>query len=137
MESEPDYSVTKPFDYQRSALVSDAASGQLLGIVGEFKASVRQKLKLPVNTAGFEISLETLMEGASANRYKPVPRFPKVNQDITLRLPDGISYGDLVTVLKSGLDAAKPPNSLASLQPLSIYKKTGEDAISKRKLMFL
>jgi phenylalanyl-tRNA synthetase beta chain len=125
-ESEPDFPAAKPFDYERSALVSDCDTGELLGIVGEYKPGVRGQFKLPVRTAGFELDLDALMSVASGKKYQQLPRFPKVSQDITLRVPSDVAYGGLADLLRNELDANKPSHTVASLKPLDIYQKDEE-----------
>jgi phenylalanyl-tRNA synthetase beta chain len=126
-ESEPDFPAAKPYDHERSALVSDDASGQLLGIVGEYKAAVRSRLKLPVATAGFELDLDALMAVTNGKKYQPLPRFPKVSQDMTLRVPSDVAYGGLADLLQNELDAAKPAQTIARLEPLDVYQKDKDD----------
>lgn len=113
-----------PYEPQRSSLVY--ADGKLLGVIGEFKTSVKKQLKLPNYTAGFELFttvIQRLINSDSA--YTPLSRFPKTEQDITLRVKCDIAFGDIATVItqcaQSDVDIA------ASVQPLSIYQKSKKD----------
>ncbi len=89
------YAVVQPYDPHRAALVS-LTDGTFLGIIGEFKPSVRLALKLPKYTAGFEIDTTVLQSLLAAGRaYTPMSRFPKVTQDVTLKVPNGLPYQEL------------------------------------------
>jgi len=123
IEKESDYPVTKPYDPKRSALVSEASSGQNLGIVGEFRQAVAHQLKLPRAAAGFEISINELLKHAKESRqYLPIPRFPKVQQDITLSVATDLGYGEFIEFVNQKLSKLKPQNSLLEVEPTSIYK---------------
>ena len=117
--------MTAPFESNRSAVLRDS-QGLIWGVVGEFKASVRQALKLPAQTAGFEIDSLLLLRAESTSGYTPLPRFPKVTQDVTLRIAAELSYQELFDFLAGELDKAKPENSLAGLEPIDIYQKEAD-----------
>lgn len=120
------FPVTRPYDPERSALVS-LKGGEFLGIIGEFKASVRRSLKLPVHTAGFEVDTTVLSAAIARQSYQPLPRFPKVTQDISLKAKTGLSYQELYSLLVTELDAARPQQTVAELQPLDIYQSASGD----------
>ena len=127
IDKEPDFPITQPFDHKRSAMVTDANSGTYLGIVGEFKASVRRNLKLPSFAAGFELGIEDLMKAASAqDPYTTQPRFPSVQQDMTLRVPGALPFQDLFSFVEKSLDKSKPENTLMELSPADIYLPKGK-----------
>lgn len=107
-----------PFEPARSAVVFRGEK-QLIGVVGEYKQSVRKALKLPAFCAGFEAFLSGATEQVSD--YIAVSRFPKVEQDITLKVPVNVSYGDIEKSLQDSLFATG--NSTVSIIPLSIFQK--------------
>jgi phenylalanyl-tRNA synthetase beta chain len=119
--------MTAPFEPKRSAVLRDA-EGLVWGVVGEFKASVRQALKLPPQTAGFEIDPLLLLKAKPASDYVPLSRFPKVTQDITLKIPAELTYQELFAFLKEETSKAKPKNALAALTPVDIYQKADDQA---------
>jgi phenylalanyl-tRNA synthetase beta chain len=123
--AEEDYPVVKPYDHTRAAQVFVAGTNQPLGMVGEYKASVRKALKLPVHSAGFGISLASLLAAAaqSTAQYTPLPRFPKVTQDLTLKVASAVTYQALRGCLQAALTAAQPSSSLANLELLDIYQR--------------
>lgn len=90
----PDYEVSRPFDWRRSALISDHKTGNFLGIIGEYTASTRKNLKLPVTTAGFEINCQLLFEIANQPKgYKKLAKFPSTTKDITINSSQSTNYG--------------------------------------------
>lgn len=124
---ELDYPVFKPFDMSRTATVMIKNSDIVLGLIGEFKTSVVKSLKLPRQTAGFEISTIDLMEQASTGNYQPLPRFPKVSQDISLRVPADTNFSTVRDFVWDNL--AWPEHTHPQLEPIDIYQ--GEDKTTK------
>ncbi|MDB5176166.1 MAG: hypothetical protein JWM81_1024 [Candidatus Saccharibacteria bacterium] len=130
----PDSSFVKPFDPERCAAVSDVASGEPLGIVGEFSAAVRKNLKLPVFSAGFELDIEALFGIAGSKGYRTLSKFPATEQDICFRIPNILSYGELQQAVFSDLSVIKPPNSLLQISPLDIYQR--QDDTDHKQITF-
>lgn len=118
------YDITKPFDMNRAAFAY--VGDTFVGIIGEFRASVRQALKLPKFCAGFELDTRELQKVfQAADNYLPLPKFPAVTQDITLKVVADLAYQDLADYLQAELDKAKPGNSLLSLSPRGIFQPDG------------
>lgn len=124
IDNDPDFPVLKPFDFKRSALVRVKGTDTFLGVIGEFKPSVRKALKLPEHTAGFEIGLNELM-GTSGRigGYAQLPRFPKVEQDICLKVPAATSYQDLYNLAWNTIVENQTEPMVPSLLPLDIYQR--------------
>ena len=117
------YPVVQPYDPNRSALVSVKGTGEFLGIIGEFKPGVARGLKLPKYCAGFEVDttvLQTVLK--NAKKYVSLPRFPKVTQDITLKVPAELAYQELLDFVWAELAKVQPDNTLPSLAPVDIYQ---------------
>lgn len=115
--------MTAPFEPHRSAVLRDG-QGFVWGVVGEFKDSVSKSLKLPEYTAGFELDpLLLLLHGTNTAAYTPLPKFPKVEQDISLKVPAELAYGELFDFVWQKTEELKPPQTLATLDPLDIYQK--------------
>lgn len=123
-------SLAKPFDLKRSALVCVAGVEAPLGVAGEFTASVRRQLKLPNHTAGFELDLMALLTATQAAlpSYVALPRFPKIEQDICLRLPRSVSYQSLFDLVWTRISERRPDQTLVALSPIDIYRRDGDDA---------
>lgn len=120
-EAAQKYAVTQPYDPKRSAMVN-LKDGTFLGVIGEFKPGVARALKLPRYCAGFEVDTTALQKTLGGINYAPLPRFPKVTQDMTLKVPAELSHQELFDFLADEVQKAKPKNSLAELDPLDIYQ---------------
>lgn len=122
--------VAKPFDPTRSAVIHNGE--RILGIVGEYSAATRKALKLPVYSAGFEFGLNLLLGHPSGGaRYVALPRFPKVTQDITLKVPADLPYQALFDFVQAELAKVRPEQTLLTLDPLDIYQRE-DDAAHKQ-----
>ncbi|MBR3169373.1 phenylalanine--tRNA ligase subunit beta [Candidatus Saccharibacteria bacterium] len=104
----------KPFEKKRAAeiVVNDVT----IGIVGEFRSSVKRNFKLNDYLAGFEIDFDKILEFyASTGRIDTEPILDK--RDLTVETNK--DYGELIAKIKEIL--AK--NSLtADITPLAIYQ---------------
>ena len=121
-ENMQQYPVVQPYDLNRTALVS-LKDGTFLGIIGEFKTSVRQALKLPKFTAGFEVDTSVLQSViTSGSKYHPLSRFPSVKQDITISVPADTTYQTLEQKVTTIIEAEKPKDSRFQVEPIDIYQ---------------
>lgn len=111
-----------PFDERRSARVIDIASGQVVGIVGEYKPSVRKKFKLPDYAAGFELFTDGLLlaHTRASRSYKPASRYPSVERDVCFEVAATTSYAELAEVVNQKLASFEGVS--AQLAPLDIYQ---------------
>jgi len=124
LESEPDYPVMSPFDHTRSALVRVKGTDIFLGVIGEFKPSVRKQFKLPVHSAGFELGLPELMGTQHrVGSYVQLSRFPKIEQDICLKVPAQTTYQDVYNCVADTVTAQQSENTIASVVPIDIYQR--------------
>jgi phenylalanyl-tRNA synthetase beta chain len=124
--SEPGYPVTAPFEYHRSAMVSEQNSGEFLGTIGEYKKSVSKNFKLPEYTAGFEISTEALHRAAQKKvaAYSPLSRYPSTERDICFQVKRDISYSQIIDAANESL----LQNTLESvISPIDIYQPAEGD----------
>jgi phenylalanyl-tRNA synthetase beta chain len=114
-----------PFEPQRSAVVYHGKGP--VGVVGEFKSSVRKNLKLPEYSAGFELFLTPLARLLEqTDVYTQLSRYPKSEQDITLRVENKVTYLSLEAVVKDVLFSQE--NTISSVKPVSIYQKNADDS---------
>jgi phenylalanyl-tRNA synthetase beta chain len=120
------YAITKPYDMNRTAFVY--AGETFLGLVGEFRGEVRRNLKLPHYCAGFELDTEALSPVLGQNKYVPLPRFPKVTQDMTLKVPAELPYQELQNFVWQNLSQASPDQTLPRLEPRGIYQSEADMA---------
>ncbi len=129
LKEEP-YAAAKPFDHQRSAQVWSADGKLPLGMVGEYKQSVVSSLKLPKYTAGFEIGINELMSAVPEHTaYRPLNRFPEVEQDFNLRSAASTSYAELTGFIEQNLTMlSKARGYEFRVQPLDIFQKSADEA---------
>lgn len=113
-----------PFAPQRSSVL--LSGEEIIGVVGEYKASVRRAFKLPAYSAGFELALGLLGEDRVPS-YVPLPRFPKVDQDITFRIPADISYGKLYEAVQASLTQHALKATRTQLTLHDIYQPADDD----------
>jgi phenylalanyl-tRNA synthetase beta chain len=116
-----------PFEPGRSAVLRDG-NGTVWGIVGEFRASVRKALKLPDFAAGFELDPLLFLQYKQTNEYVPLPRFPKVEQDICLKVSAETTYAQVFDFVWGQIGEACPENTLPSLGPVDIYQRPDDTA---------
>lgn len=122
------FAVVRPYDPGRSAMVS-LKDGTYLGIIGEFRPSVARALKLPKYCAGFELDTTALMKVVpGGGDYVPLSRFPKVTQDMTLKVASTLAYQELAELLDEELGKTKPKNAAAAFEPLDIYQDAKDAA---------
>jgi phenylalanyl-tRNA synthetase beta chain len=108
-----------PFEPLRSAVVYK--DDKLAGVIGEYKSSVKRALKLPDFCAGFEAFLSPLTDQEEVSSYVPISRYPKVEQDITLRVPAELPYGSLEVFISDELTSIE--NTHFTVAPLDIFQK--------------
>ncbi|HSX07803.1 MAG TPA: phenylalanine--tRNA ligase subunit beta [Candidatus Saccharimonadales bacterium] len=126
-----DASFAAPFDLNRSAMVRIKGDEPGFGFVGEFKPSVRKALKLPEKSAGFEIGFGALMSHMRQTNYIPLSRFPKVEQDICLKVTADTTYQQVFDLTWNSLDEQTPDTVICTLSPVDIYQRE-DDAAHKQ-----
>ncbi|MDO4684155.1 MAG: phenylalanine--tRNA ligase subunit beta [Candidatus Saccharibacteria bacterium] len=119
--------VTAPFDIARSALVK-TATGELMGIVGELKATVRTQFKLPEYTAAASLHTAGLEAAwmARCSNYVPLSRFPSTTRDISVKVANSVSYAEVREAAEEGIMAID--GLRVSLQPVAIYQPDEKSA---------
>ncbi len=122
-----EHPVSVPFEPKRSALVMVVNTGQLLGIVGEYKQTVAKALKLPSFCAGFEIDLDQLLAATPQDAYTPLSRYPSISQDICLEVDASLSYGKVTEALEAALENLPELDQTIDFQPIDIYQAAGSN----------
>ena len=124
IESEPTSSIATPFEYRRSALVTDKKTGGFIGIVGEYKKSVTKNFKLPEGSAGFEIGTKALFEATQKlePNYKPLSRYPGTERDISLQVPSKTPYSQILQYVQEKLASV---DIETSIEPVDFYHFEG------------
>ena len=70
----------------------------------------------------------------SASAYTQLPRFPSVEQDITLKVPADMSYAELFAFVQNHLEQHRPDQTHHTLSPLDIYQR--EDDREHKQITF-
>ena len=119
-ESATDNATDNPFQNGRRAKIEELTTGEVLGVVGEYKASVLRNFKLPRSVAGFELILDTIAKFAvSKTDYKSPSRFPSVERDLTFRVATVTEYAALENLVCKNLSEQ---GLWFELSPVSIYQ---------------
>ncbi|MDB5177900.1 MAG: Phenylalanine-tRNA ligase beta subunit [Candidatus Saccharibacteria bacterium] len=105
-----------PFVPGRSAVVMK--DDQVVGVVGEFKTSVRKAFKLPKAATGFEVSLSALTNNVNAP-YKPLSRYPSSERDICYQVNQSVAYGDIIAAMNT---VADDQTTNVVIAPVDIYQ---------------
>lgn len=123
-----------PFDQTRSARV-ESLNGQVVGIIGELKSSVRKNFKLPDYVAAFSLDLAALAKSADfeQSRYRPISRFPSTSQDVTLVTDRKVDFASLFDAVNDSL-RDHTDNIDITIEPVTIYQS--EDADTTRSTTF-
>jgi phenylalanyl-tRNA synthetase beta chain len=78
---------------------------EALGVAGQLSRRVMDKLKLRQDVFLAEISLGPFYCAyygtKNSRRYEPLPRFPSVERDFSLLLPDGVHFSEVANAIKS------------------------------------
>lgn len=114
-----------PFDENRSAMVW--CGERFGGVVGELRQSVLKTLKLPANTAAFELFLSFIKTAGVNVSYQPLSKFPSVTQDISLKVATETSYE---AVYQTVWGAVQRDELDVKLAPVTIYQAEN-DTVSK------
>ena len=112
-----------PYEMDRSAAILSLNNNEVLGVVGEFKRSVIKAFKLPIFSAGFEIDLNLFNENLVGSKYIPLPKFPKINQDICLRVESSMNYSTLFETVWDEIGQNKPEATFFNLSLVDIFGK--------------
>lgn len=117
---------TRPFDLRRSARVIDEASGQPIGIVGEYKKSVKKNFKLTGQVAGFELLTEGLALALNFESapYAPLSRFPSAERDICFEVDQSTSYALIVDTIRQ---TQYDEGISIDVSPVDIYQSAESD----------
>lgn len=120
-EAEEQTPQAAPFEYRRSAVVTNKATGARLGIVGEYKKSVSKNFKLPDYTAGFELESQALCDAAQqlGNSYTPISRYPSTERDICFQVAADVTYRQVIDAVEAALHDVQLETAI---QPVDIYR---------------
>ena len=118
------------YEPKRSAQIE--SNGEVIGYIGEIKASVLKGFKLPLGTAVFELKTEKMLEYKhdTVKKNFRLSQFPFVSRDITISVAGAVAYADIESKLR---DILNERGLIYKIAPTSIYQAEGED---KKNLSF-
>lgn len=112
----------QPYNPQRAAVIKRGE--YLVGVVGEYRHDVSKAFKLPEYCAGFELFLSPFTSDAQLTvAYKPLPRFPKVEQDMCLKLPATVTYQAIRDFVVAEIEVGRPAQTFTSVTPVDVYRR--------------
>jgi phenylalanyl-tRNA synthetase beta chain len=92
-----------------------------LGVAGQLSRGVAEKLKLRQEVFVAELSLGPLYCSyygkKNARRYEPLPRFPAVERDFSLLLPEGVHFSEVANAIK-----ALAIREIASIEAADLFR---------------
>lgn len=93
------------FEPTRSAALVLISTGQLIGVVGEIRQSVRRAFKLPDWLAGYELYLDPLLGRLNDDiAYHPISRYQGTSRDVTLQVSLDTTFGSVEECVRQALD---------------------------------
>lgn len=109
------------YEPKRSANIM--VNGEKIGVIGEIKNSVANKLKLPFGVAAFEISLDLMLKNKSKKTVSAeISDFPMVSRDITIATKK--QYAEIYNTIDKALSEK---DLIYKILPVSIYQPEGKE----------
>ncbi|HXN73381.1 MAG TPA: phenylalanine--tRNA ligase subunit beta [Candidatus Acidoferrales bacterium] len=109
------------------------SKGEQLGIAGQLVRRIADQLKLRQDVYLAELRLEPLLLGIeaarSALRFVPWPRYPVVERDFSLVLPDGVTFAQVEQTIR-----ALKIGELQTIEPADLFRG-GQIPAGKYSLM--
>jgi len=113
------------YNPDRAALIM--IGDRKIGRVGEFKQSVAAAFKLPKHCAGFALHVDELLAASLPPEYKPLNRFPEVEQDFCLRSPADLSYAELTDFITKNITKLTKAHGYEFWwKPIDIFQKDSD-----------
>jgi len=108
----------------RSAATPALGDRAALGCAGQLARQVAERLKIRQDVFLAELALDPLLAAFAATRarreYQPISRYPAVERDFSLFLPDGTAFGKLADAIR-GLGIAE----IARIEALDLFRGKG------------
>lgn len=125
--------VSSPFNADRSAIVKSVNTGEVVGIVGEYSPVLREKLKLPKFSSGFELYLDILTKLKKDKKYQTLSKFPSTEQDLTVEIDKKIIHAEIEEQIQDSIKEQSRINGYeVRIIPLGVYS----DNDTKKRVSF-
>lgn len=110
-----------PFEPSRAAIV--LVDGTPCGVVGELLQQTIAAFKLPEYTAAFELflSMFTNTDNNALAAYVPLPKFPSISQDISIKSAVSVPYETVFKTIHAALQQNASKDIDVTVSPVSIY----------------
>ncbi|HEX5447967.1 MAG TPA: phenylalanine--tRNA ligase subunit beta [Candidatus Saccharimonadales bacterium] len=113
--------------YDSSRVANIRFGGKTMGRIGEYKPTVRSALKLPAYSAGFELYTDELLALTRPVKYRPLNRFPELEQDFCLRSSTGQNYQELTDFMVANLETLSAERGYQfRIKPLDVFQKPND-----------
>jgi phenylalanyl-tRNA synthetase beta chain len=113
-----------PFAPKRTALIR--CNENVVGYIGEYTQKAIKSLKLPESCAGFELNLNELScHLSSASNYQPLSKYPKVEQDVSIKVESNTEFAKLYSKFNESINDLISSDSEAKVQCIDIYQPEG------------
>ena len=115
---------TNIYEPLRSAVVSldDDGERRYVGVVGELKADVRRRFKLPDFVAGYSLMLSPLVDLLDqTTTYTPVLRYQGTSRDVTYKVSVDTNYDEVLTFTQRVLATKLNDDIAIAITPKDIY----------------
>ena len=111
--------------YAEGRSASVYVGDQCIGVIGEFANQLTQALKLPAYCAGFEIDTKVLMQlvQQAEDSYRALSKYPKIEQDICLRVSQTTTYQQVLSLAAKKLSALDDNTYHWTISPVDIYQR--------------
>lgn len=114
--------------------VVSGGAGKRAGVAGRLARAMQERFKLRQEVFVAEVQLEALFAGYAASRaavrYQPIPRFPAVERDFSLLLPEGTAFADVAGAIRA-LGIAE----IISIEAVDLFRGGGQVPKGKYSLL--
>lgn len=114
--------IYQPFDSERSAMIVSEVNSEVIGVLGEYTQGVKNKLKIPKYSAGFELYTDVLNNLKQNNKYKILSRFPETEQDLTLKTKFQTKFQDIYESVHAAISKFTSEYDI-QVEPIGIYSE--------------
>ena len=84
-----------------NTLVTVSADYREIGVLGQVKSSVLKSFGIKQDVYFFDLNLEeVVLINPAPKSFRPLPRFPAVNRDIAMLIPEEVAAGDILAAVK-------------------------------------
>ena len=121
-----DWQITSSaFEGGHSAVIY--VENNFLGIVGEPSARMKAALKLPDDCSVSELDISIIQKLAGVANYRPLNRFPSLDQDLCLRSSSQMTYAELTEFLSQEINKISKEHGYSfNVEPLDIFQRLND-----------